>query len=204
RPVEDVLILVPEASAPIVSNPVREALRNSKGSSLEGNTLLVSRDGARIPIEDSAAPIRLADRTAGVVLVFRDIGERRRLEGEQEAQHRITRELAAIVETSDDAIVSKDLQSTIRSWNRGAERIFGYTAEEMIGRSIRLIIPHDGGREEDDVLRQLRQGVRVDHFETIRRRKDGSEVPVSLTISPIYSNSGVVIGASKIARVITE
>src|SRR4029453_3350177 len=200
RPVEDVLILVPEASAPIVSNPVREALRNSKGSSLEGNTLLVSRDGARIPIEDSAAPIRLADPTAGVVLVFRDIGERRRLEGEQESQHRITRELAAIVESSDDAIVSKDLESTIRSWNRGAERIFGYTAEEMIGRSIRTIIPEGRWSEEDEVLRQLRQGNRVDHFETIRRRKDGTEVAVSLTISPISSAAGVAVGALNIPR----
>jgi PAS domain S-box-containing protein len=166
--------------------------------------MLVSRHGDRIPIDDSAAPIRLGDRTAGVVLVFRDVRERRRLEDERESQDRIARELAAIVETSDDAIVSKDLQSTIRSWNRGAERIFGYTAEEMIGRSIRIIIPEDRWNEEDEVLSQLRQGNRVDHFETIRRRKDGSEVPVSLTISPIRSRAGIVVGASKIARDITE
>lgn len=126
------------------------------------------------------------------------------MEDERESQHRIARELAAIVETSDDAIVSKDLQSRIRSWNRGAERIFGYTAEEMIGRSIHAIIPKERWSEEDDVLRQLRQGNRVEHFETIRCRKDGTEVPVSLTISPIYSTMGVVVGASAIARDITE
>ena len=204
RPVEDVLVLVPASSASTASSPVRDVLRDGHVASLAAQTILVSRDGLRIPIDDSAAPIRLANRTAGVVLVFRDISERRRLEDDRESQDQLARELAAIVETSDDAIVSKDLQSNIRSWNRGAERIFGYTAEEMIGRSIRTIIPEARWSEEDEVMRQLRQGNRVDHFETIRRRKDGSEVPVSLTISPIYSRSGVVVGASKIARDITE
>ena len=204
KPVEDVLVFALKDSASSVPNPVREALREGKVASLGPHTLLVSRDGRRLPIDDSAAPIRLLDRIAGVVVVFRDISERRRLEDESESQDRLARELAAIVETSDDAIVSKDLQSTIRSWNRGAERIFGYSAEEMIGRSIRTIIPEERWSEEDEVLRQLRQGNRVDHFETIRRRKDGSEVPVSLTISPIHSASGSVIGASKIARDITE
>jgi PAS domain S-box-containing protein len=137
-------------------------------------------------------------------MVFRDITARRQLEAERESQDRIARELAAIVETSDDAIVSKDLESIIRSWNRGAERIFGYTADEMIGRSIRTIIPEERWGEEDEVLRQLRQGNRVDHFETIRRRKDGTDVHVSLTISPIRSAAGVVVGASKIARDITD
>jgi PAS domain S-box-containing protein len=204
RPVEEVLILVSEAPASAARNPVREVLRDGRVTTLDGHTLLVGRDGRRIPIDDSAAPIRSADRTAGVVLVFRDVSERRRLADERESQDRIARELAAIVETSDDAIVSKDLHGTIRSWNRGAERIFGYTADEMIGRSIRTIIPEERWSEEEDVLRQLRQGIRVDHFETIRCRKDGSEVPVSLTISPILSAAGVVVGASKIARDITE
>src|SRR5262245_54065543 len=112
--------------------------------------------------------------------------------------------LAAIVESSDDAIVSKDLNGTIRSWNAGAEHIFGYSAEEVIGRSIRLIIPADRQSEEDEVLRQIRSGNRIDHFETIRQRKDGSLVPISLTVSPLRNSDGEIVGASKIARDISE
>ena len=123
---------------------------------------------------------------------------------QRHARQRAEVELTAIVEGSDDAIVSKDLSSTIKSWNRGAERIFGYTAQEMIGRSIRTIIPDDRWSEEEEVLRKIRRGDNVSHFETRRRRKDGSEVHVSLTISPIYSKAGVVVGASKIARDISD
>jgi PAS domain S-box-containing protein len=112
--------------------------------------------------------------------------------------------LARVIESSDDAIVSKDLDGTIRSWNRAAERMFGYTAEEAIGRSIRMIIPQDRQGEEDSVLAQIRQGGSVNHFETIRRRKDGTFIPISLTVSPVYDDHGVVIGASKIARDISE
>jgi PAS domain S-box-containing protein len=204
RPVEEVFALAPENPAMIVPTPVRKALREGKVTSLDAHTLLVSRNGSRIPIDHSVAPIRLGDRHAGVVVVFRDISERRRRDEERESQDRIARELAAIVETSDDAIVSKDLESTIRSWNHGAERMFGYTAAEMIGRSIRTVIPEERWSEEDQVLRQLRQGKRVDPFETIRCRKDGSAVHVSLTVSPIHSVAGGVVGASSIARDITE
>ena len=112
--------------------------------------------------------------------------------------------LAAIVASSDDAIVSKGLDGIIRSWNKGAERIFGYTAEEAIGKHITLIIPEDRHAEEDDILRRLRRGERVDHFETIRRRKDGSTFDVSLTISPLKDSKDRVIGASKVARDISH
>lgn len=204
RPVEDVFVLAAEDSASIVPRPVQQALREGKVTSLDGHTQLVNRNGGRIPIDHSAAPIRLGDRAAGVVVVFRDISERRRLDKERESQDRIARELAAIVETSNDAIVSKDLESIIRSWNHGAERMFGYTGEEITGRSMRTVIPEERWSEEDEILRQLRQGHRVDSFETTRRRKDGSEVHVSLTISPIHSATGGVVGASMIARDITE
>ena len=205
RPVEDVIALLSERTGESRPNPVREVLQSGKPMTLGDDTLLLARDRRRIPIDDSVAPIRVAEeQTAGAVMVFRDISARRQFEAERESQDRIARELAAIVETSDDAIVSKDLNSTIRSWNRGAERIFGYTADEMIGRSIRTIIPEERWAEEDEVLRQLRQGNRVVHFETIRRRKDGTDVHVSRTISPIRSAAGVVVGASKIARDITE
>lgn len=114
------------------------------------------------------------------------------------------RRLSAIVESSDDAIVTKDLQGIILSWNPAAERMFGYPAEEAIGQSIRIIIPDDRQDEEDAVLDRIRRGQRVDHYETIRRRKDGSTLPISLSISPIRDETGAVVGASKIARDITE
>jgi PAS domain S-box-containing protein len=118
--------------------------------------------------------------------------------------HRDALQLAAIVESSEDAIVGKDLNSVVTSWNAAAEEMFGYAAAEMIGKSVRLIIPGDRQHEEDDVLRRIRDGQRIEHFETVRRRKDGTLVPVSLTISPIRDERGVVIGASKIARNISE
>src|SRR5262245_22089204 len=100
--------------------------------------------------------------------------------------------LAAIVESSDDAIVSKDLNGIVTSWNRGAARLFGYTAGEMIGQSIRIIIPADRQGEEDHVLDQIRQGRKVDHFETIRQHKDGTLVPISLTVSPLCGPHGQI------------
>jgi PAS domain S-box-containing protein len=117
---------------------------------------------------------------------------------------RAAEHLAAIVQSSDDAIVSKDLNGIVRSWNPAAERMFGYTPSEMIGHSITLIIPRDRIAEEDEVLSRIRAGEAVDHFETIRRRKDGTLFPVSLTISPIRDEHNVVVGASKIARDISE
>lgn len=114
------------------------------------------------------------------------------------------RHLAKIVDSTDDAIISKDLDGIIQSWNPAAERIFGYTAHEAVGQSIRMIIPEDLQGEEDMVLARIRAGQSVDHYETRRRRKDGTEIRISLTVSPIMDETGVVIGASKIARDITE
>ena len=108
--------------------------------------------------------------------------------------------LAAIVESSDDAIVSKTLDGVITSWNQGAERMFGWTAAEAVGRHIRLIIPKDRYAEEDEVLARLRRGERIDHFETVRVRKDGTSIDISLTVSPLLNANGAVVGASKIAR----
>jgi PAS domain S-box-containing protein len=112
--------------------------------------------------------------------------------------------LSAIVDSSDDAIVSKTLDGIITSWNPAAETMFGYTAAEVIGQSIRIIIPADRQDEEDYVLGQIRQGHKVKHFETIRRAKDGSELNISLTVSPVRDASGHIIGVSKIARNITD
>jgi PAS domain S-box-containing protein len=111
--------------------------------------------------------------------------------------------LAAIVESSDDAIVSKTLEGIVTSWNSGAERVFGYTSEEMVGQPITKIIPEDRLDEEPQILSRLRRGERVDHFETIRRRKDGTLIDVSVTISPVRDSTGRIVGASKIARDVT-
>src|SRR6516225_3155608 len=108
--------------------------------------------------------------------------------------------LSAIVKSSHDAIVSKTLDGIITSWNPGAEEMFGYPEHEVLGKSIRLIIPSDRQAEEDYILSQVCQGEKVDHFETVRLSKDGRRIDVSLTISPIRNAEGVIVGASKIAR----
>src|ERR1700729_3549011 len=111
--------------------------------------------------------------------------------------------LAAIIASSDDAIISKDLNGIVRSWNQAAQRIFGYTEEEMVGKSITVLFPPDRLDEEPKILERLKRGERVDHFETVRVRKGGEYFPVSLTISPVRNARGEIIGASKIARDIT-
>lgn len=111
--------------------------------------------------------------------------------------------LAAVIEGSDDAIISKNLDSVIQSWNPGAERLFGYTAEEAIGQSITMLFPDDRIDEEVGFIAKLRRGERISHFETVRKRKDGTLVPISLTVSPVRDDDGNIVGASKIARDIT-
>jgi PAS domain S-box-containing protein len=156
------------------------------------------KDGEILQISVTVSPLRDASgRIVGVSNIARDITARKRMECD-------AMRLAAIVQSSDDAIVSKDLNGVILTWNHSAERMFGYTASEAIGQSIRMIIPEDRLHEEAEVLRRIRAGILVDHFETIRRRKDGREVEISLTVSPIRDANGTVIGASKIARDIGE
>src|SRR5215472_15683514 len=161
-------------------------------------TVRITKDGRRLDMSITVSPIRDADgHIVGASKVARDITERR--EDEVAA-----RRLAAIVESSDDVIVSKTLDGIITSWNPAAERIFGWTAEEAIGRHITLIIPADRRAEEDGVLARIRRGERVDHFETVRIAKDGRLLDMSITVSPIRDSSGRVIGASKVARDIGE
>ena len=112
--------------------------------------------------------------------------------------------LAAIVESSDDAIISKSVDGIVTSWNKSAELLFGFTAAEAIGQPITLIIPPDRLHEEDTILAHIRSGERIEHYETVRRRKDGTLLDISLTISPVRSRDGVIVGASKIARDISE
>ncbi|MGO9991796.1 MAG: PAS domain S-box protein [Steroidobacteraceae bacterium] len=154
------------------------------------------KDGTTFPIEVSLGPIQLA-HGVHVLAAVRDITERKQSE---EANLR----LAAIVESSSDAITGKTLDGIVTSWNSGAEHIFGYTAEEVIGKPVTILIPPDHLDEEPQIVERVRHGERIEHFETVRRRKDGRDIDVSLNISPIKDATGKIIGVSKIVRDITE
>ena len=161
-------------------------------------TVRVRKDGQRVEVSLTVSPIRTPDgRIIGASKIARDLSRTQRIQSD-------ALRLAAIVDSTDDAIVSKDLNGIVMTWNPAAEAMFGFSASEMVGQSIRRIIPDDRQDEEDEVLSRIRRGDRVDHYETIRRRKDGTPIPVSLTVSPILSQGGRVIGASKIARDITD
>jgi PAS domain S-box-containing protein len=177
--------------------PMAVALK--EGRSIRGAEAVAERpDGTRVPFIPYPTPLRDASGAlVGAVNMLVDISERKR------AQESVQR-LISIVESSDDAIVSKDLNGVIASWNKGAERLFGYAAEEVIGKPITILIPWDRQDEEPGILDRIRRGERIDHYETVRRRKDGSLVEISLTVSPIKDAQGRVIGVSKIARDITE
>ena len=202
---DTVISIVNEHTRHPVPSPVTRALQEGTVVGLANHTLLIAKDGVERPIDDSAAPIKNATgQTIGCVLIFRDVTERRRWERDEAEQLLTARRLAAIVESSDDAIVAKSLDGVITSWNAGAERLFGFTASEAIGRHITLVIPPERIGEEDQIIARLKSGQRVDHFETVRVRKDGRSVHVSLTVSPIFDAEGRVVGASKIARDISE
>lgn len=155
-------------------------------------------DGTRVPFLACATPLfDAAGELTGAVNMLVDLSER--AVADETAER-----LAAIVESSDDAILAKDLSGTIVTWNKGAERLFGYTPEEAIGQSVTMLIPPDRHDEEPRILDRIKNGEPTKHYETIRRRKDGSLVEISLSVSPIRSRDGRIIGASKIARDITE
>jgi PAS domain S-box-containing protein len=161
-------------------------------------TIRQAKDGRRIPISLTVSPVRdNRGNLIGASKVARDLRP-----GLQRDELRAR--LAAIVQSSDDAIVAKTLDGVITHWNEGAERLFGYTAKEAVGQSIFLIIPDERKPEEEDVLSRLRRGERIKHFETIRQTKDGRRVPVSLSVSPIRDDQGRVIGAAKVARDVSD
>ena len=160
-------------------------------------TMAATKSGASIDVSLSVSPLTTpTGEIVGVVRIVRDISRARLIERE-------LGRLGVIVDSADDAIVSKDLNGIVQTWNKAAEQMFGYRAEEIVGQSITILIPTDRRQEEAEVLGRIRQGERVDHFETIRQRKDGSLLEVSLTISPIRTSNGTIVGASKIAREIT-
>jgi PAS domain S-box-containing protein len=194
QPVTAVFRIVNADTRQAVESPVDKVLRLGTVVDLANHTLLIAKDGREIPIDDSGAPIRESGGTLhGVVLVFRDFTVRKL------SEQALTR-LAAIVESSDDAIVSKDLGGIIQTWNAGAERLFGYRAEEVVGCPITRLLPPERIDEEEQIMARLRSGQRVERLETVRLANDGRPIDVSVTISPLKDREGRVIGASKIVR----
>ena len=161
-------------------------------------TQRLHKSGARVEVSLTSSPIRdHQGKVIGASKIVRDISKRR------QADYARLR-LAAIVESSEDAIISKNLDSIITSWNAGAERMFGYKPEEIIGQSVMRLMPREMYREEPEIIRRLRDGQRIQHFETKRLRKSGEIFDVSLTVSPVKDDNGQVIGASKIVRDISD
>jgi PAS domain S-box-containing protein len=190
--------LLLKTTFPIELGELRSQLRNERCWS--GELRHICKDGHEV-IVDSRMQL-LGDDT--VLEVDRDINERKQIEARLRETEQQLRWLASIVESSDDAIVSKNLDGLITSWNSGAERVYGYTPEEAIGQPITIVIPENRQDEERTILTRIRRGERIDHFETVRQRKHGSLIVVSLTVSPVKNAEGKIVGASKIARDITE
>src|SRR2546421_3418550 len=205
RPLAEVFHIANEETRREVESPMEKVLREGYVVGLANHTMLLARDGSEVPIDDSGAPIHDEEgRIRGVVLVFHDITERRRAEQIQRETEQRSRLLAAIVESSDDAVIGKTLEGVITSWNAAAERMYGYTSEEAVGRHISFIVPPELSGELQEIMSRLSRGERVEHLRTVRVRKDGQRLDASVTISPILDSSGQWVGASTIARNITE
>ena len=191
-------VLRPDGSQiPHSQGPMAIAVKTGQPARNE-EAIIERPDGSRIILRVNIDPLHdVNGRLCGAINVFEDVTDLRRAE-------QASRQLAAIVESSEDAIISKDLNGIIASWNHGAERLFGYTAEEAIGKSIGFLIPPERHDEEPTILERIRRGERIEHYETIRQRKDGRLLDISITVSPIRDAQGKIVGASKIARDITR
>jgi PAS domain S-box-containing protein len=182
---------------PPSQGPMAMAVKTGRPARNE-EAIIERPDGSRAILRLNIDPLYdMNGRLCGAINVFDDVTDLKQAE-------QASRRLAAIVESSEDAIVSKDLNGIISSWNGGAERLFGYTAEEAIGKPVTLLIPPERHNEEPGILERIRRGERIEHYETIRQRKDGRLLDISLTVSPIRDAKGNIIGASKIARDITR
>ena len=183
---------IPHSQGPMaIAVKTGKAVRNEE-------VMIEQPDGSRVILRVNIDPLYdINGRLCGAINVFENVTDLKQAE-------LASRRLAAIVESSEDAIISKDLSGIITSWNQGAERLFGYTAEEVIGKSIVLLIPPERHDEEPSILERIRRGQRIEHYETVRHGKDGKLLHISLTVSPIRDANGNIIGASKIARDITR
>lgn len=198
RPVRDVFHIVHERTREPARNPLDQVLGAGVVALLDNHTILIDRNGVQRAIEDSGAPIQEeGGELLGGVLVFREVTEQRRADI-------AARRLAAIVESSEDAIVAKDLNGIVTDWNAAAERIYGWPAKEIIGRSKALVMPPDMPDELPNILRTIRAGKSIQHYETQRIRKDGTRMDVSISVSPVRNAHGEIIGAATIVRDITE
>ena len=197
KPLAEVFRIVNQESRRTVENPVDKVRRLNMVVGLANHTILITRSGVDIAIDDSGAPIFTADGAlTGIVLVFRDVTAQRKA-------RMAVAQLAAIVEYSGDAIATKNLDGIIQTWNAGAERLFGYKAAEIIGQPVTILIPPDRLHEEGEVLERIRKGQPAERMETIRVRKDGKPIQVSESVSPIKDPDGHIIGASKVVHDIT-
>jgi PAS domain S-box-containing protein len=174
------------------------------GGRAVGTIWAVAHDEHKFDAEDERLMKSLGKFASSAYQTLESLDELTFRAGEAVKAERATGLLAAIIDSSDDAIISKSLDGIITSWNKGAERLLGYTAEEAVGKHITLIIPSDRRNEETIILERLRSGERIEHFETVRLRKDGTPVDISLTISPVRNAKGQIVGASKVARDITD
>jgi PAS domain S-box-containing protein len=198
RPAQEVFRIFNEFTNKVTESPIDKVIQQGKTVAIADHTILMKKDGGKVPIDDSGAPIRdYEGNIIGVVLVFRDITNRKITEENR------TR-LASIIETSDDAIISKDMNDIITTWNRGAEIIFGYNAKDILGKPISTIIPPGYENEEMRITNKIIKGYEVKHYETKRICKDGSIVDVSVSVSPQHDYYGRLTGVSKIIRNITE
>ena len=191
-------LVAPDGSSmPLSTCPMAIAVKTGK-SFRNGEVIVQRPDGSRVVVRVNIDPLYDAGgRRCGAINVFQDVTNSH--QADQASRH-----LAALVESSDDAIITKDLNGIITSWNQAAKNLFGYSEDEIIGKPVTLLIPREHEDEEPDILRRIRQGERIEHYETVRQRKDGSRVEISLTVSPIKNAQGDIIGASKIARDITK
>nr|WP_235809653.1 PAS domain S-box protein [Methanofollis ethanolicus] len=194
----DVFHIVNEKTLMPVKNPVKRVIEEGFVTDLANHTVLLARDGTRRAIADSAAPVRDKNGVIiGAVLVFRDVTAEKETE-------KVRRHLAAIIESSDDAIYGMTVEGVVTNWNQGAERIYGYPASEALGSHVSLFAPPDQNEEFMDVIRQITRSGRMDSFEAVRLRKDGARILLSITISPIMGDNGTIAGFSAISRDITR